>query len=258
MTEGAPYFALSDAVSSPFQDAHDVMTSLKPKARILVVDDEHDLLELVRYNLAREGYHVSCVDSGEKALEEIRTKSPDLVILDIMLPGVDGLDVCRLVKSSLATAHVPILMLSAKSEDSDLVAGLELGADDYLTKPFSPRVLIARVKAILRKSQAVLPQDAFIDAGPITVFPAKHEAQVNHQPVDLTATEFRILVALVTRPGWVLSRDQIVDSARGINAVVTQRSVDVHIVRLRQKLHPHGECIETVRGMGYRFRPPQD
>ena len=224
------------------------------KAHILVVDDEHDLLELIRYNLAREGYQVTCVDSGEQALAEIHARPYDLVILDIMLPGADGLDVCRNVKGSPETAHVPILMLSAKSEESDVVTGLELGADDYLTKPFSPRVLLARVKAVLRKSWTVTSQDTVINLGPILIYPAKHEVQVENKPVDLTVTEFRILLALVSRPGWVLSRDQIVDAARGANAVVTARSVDVHIVRLRQKLHPHGECIETVRGIGYRFR----
>jgi two-component system alkaline phosphatase synthesis response regulator PhoP len=257
MTEALYSYPTQSGSHAPLSEAHETVFSLVSKARILVVDDEHDLLELVRYNLAREGYRVSCVDSGEKALEEIRTKSPDLVILDIMLPGVDGLDVCRSVKSSPATAHVPILMLSAKSEDSDMVTGLELGADDYLTKPFSPRVLVARVKTILRKTQAVLPQNAVLTAGPISIFPAKHEARVAGNSTDLTATEFRILVALITRPGWVLSRDQIVDAARGTNVVVTLRSVDVHIVRLRQKLHPFGELIETVRGIGYRFRLPQ-
>ena len=221
------------------------------------MDDEHDLLELLTYNLTRDGYNVTCVDSGEKALEEIHEKLPDLVILDIMLPGMDGLDICRMVKTSPTTAHVPILMLSAKSEDSDVVAGLELGADDYLAKPFSPRVLLARVKKILKRSQTGLLQDAAMTMGPILIIPAKHEVRVKDTITDLTLTEYRILLALVTRPGWVLSRDQIVDAARGTNAVVTERSVDVHIVRLRQKLQPFGNCIETVRGIGYRFRSPE-
>jgi two-component system phosphate regulon response regulator PhoB len=243
---------------SPMTDNSGLISRPLVKARILVVDDEHDLLELLRYSLSREGYSVTCLDSGEKVFEEIQTRSPDLMILDIMLPGVDGLDICRMVKSSAATMHVPILMLSAKSEDSDVVTGLELGADDYLTKPFSPRVLVARVKKILRKTQAGMPQDAVIAMGPITIFPAKHEVRVNDTPADLTLTEYRILLALVSRPRWVLSRDQIVDSARGTNAVVTMRSVDVHIVRLRQKLEPFGHCIETVRGIGYRFQLPPD
>jgi two-component system phosphate regulon response regulator PhoB len=241
----------------PITGELDVTAAPLVKARILIVDDEHDLLELLRYNLTRDGYSVMCVDTGEKALEEIRERLPDLVILDIMLPGMDGLDICRMVKTSPTTTHVPILMLSAKSDDSDVVAGLELGADDYLAKPFSPRVLLARVKKILRKSQTGLLQDTAMTMGPILIVPAKHEVRVRDAITDLTVTEFRILLALVTRPGWVLSRDQIVDAARGTNAVVTERSVDVHIVRLRQKLQPFGHCIETVRGIGYRFRPPE-
>jgi len=225
------------------------------KEHILVVDDEADIRKLVEYNLAKEGYKVACAATGEEALKKARAGVPDLIILDLMLPGVDGLEVCRLLKGDSKTQRIPIVMLTAKGEESDIVAGLELGAADYVTKPFSPRVLVARVRAVLRRA-AAKPADesAAITVGDLAIHPGRHEVLARGKAVDLTATEFRILHFLARRPGWVFTRYQIVDAARGEDAAVTDRSVDVHIVSLRRKLGPAGSKVETVRGVGYRFK----
>lgn len=223
--------------------------------RVLVVDDEKDILELVRYNLAREGYHVTSVTSGEEALREVRGQVPDLVILDLMLPGVDGLDVCRQLRNDTRTAHTPIVMLTAKGEETDIVIGLELGADDYITKPFSPKVLLARVKAVLRRRKAKpISETDVITIRELMIHPGRHEVLVEGKSVKLTSTEFRILHFMTRRPGWVFTRYQIVDAARGEDAAVTDRSVDFHITSLRRKLGPCGDYIETVWGVGYRFK----
>jgi two-component system phosphate regulon response regulator PhoB len=228
------------------------------KSNILVVDDEDDIRELIRYNLAREGYHVTTADNGENALKEIRNRRPDAVILDLMLPGMDGLEVCRTLKQSSEMSQMPIIMLTAKGEDADMVTGLEMGADDYIVKPFSPRVLCARVKAVLRrKSSHANVQETLQFAG-ILIQPEQHSVRLDGKPVELTATEFKLLHVLARRPGWVFSRDQIVDSVRGADADVTSRSVDVHVVALRRKLATYGPCVETVRGVGYRFREPDN
>jgi len=225
------------------------------RERILVVDDEEDILELVGYNLRKEGYEVECVDTGEKALNAARSRVPDLIVLDLMLPGANGLEVCRILKNDPATTHVAIVMLTARGEEADIVAGLELGADDYVTKPFSPRVLAARVRAVLRrKSAEVTDDESPIKVGDLHVHPGRHEVLVGGEPVDLTLTEFRILHFLARRPGWVFTRYQLVDGARGPDAIVTDRSVDVHMVSLRRKLGDLGNLIETVRGVGYRLR----
>jgi two-component system phosphate regulon response regulator PhoB len=225
------------------------------RARILVVDDEPDILELVQYNLLKDNYDVVCVVSGEEALAVARTTPPDLVLLDLMLPGVDGLEVCKTLKHGPRTAAIPIVMLTARGEDADVVAGLELGADDYLTKPFSPRVMLARVKAVLRR-QHIEPvaADAVITRGDLVIHPGRHEVFVKDQVVQLTATEFRILHLLARRPGWVFTRSQIIEAAQGEETNVTARSVDVHIVALRRKLGPGGDAIETIRGVGYRLQ----
>jgi two-component system phosphate regulon response regulator PhoB len=225
------------------------------KEHILVVDDEADIRKLVEYNLAKEGYKVACAATGEEALKKARAGVPGLIILDLMLPGVDGLEVCRLLKSDARTQRIPIVMLTAKGEESDIVAGLELGAADYVTKPFSPRVLVARVRAVLRRGAAKpVDESAAITLGGLAIHPGRHEVLVKGKAADLTATEFRILHFLARRPGWVFTRYQIVDAARGADAAVTDRSVDVHIVSLRRKLGPSGSQIETVRGVGYRFK----
>jgi len=227
--------------------------------RILAVEDEEDILELVRYNLAREGYEVLCAPSGEKALEIARSQHPDLVVLDLLLPGLDGLEVCRLLKRDPATQNIAVVMLTAKGEESDIVAGLELGADDYITKPFSPRVLIARVRAVLRRrAQPVPDDDEALAIGDLVIHPGRREVLVSGKTVQLSFTEFNILRFLARRPGWVFTRYQIVDAARGEDAAVTERSVDVHMVSLRRKLGPCSDYIETVRGVGYRFKDFRD
>lgn len=225
------------------------------KGKILVVDDEDDILEVIRYSLTREGYLVTCAESGESALEAVRKSTPDVILLDLMLPGVDGLEVCRRLKRSPETADIPIIMITAKSEDVDIVVGLECGADDYVIKPFSARVLAARIKTILRKRQTSRSDlGSVLKFRDLVIYPIQHEVRVSSATVDLTVTEFKILVTLARRPGWVFTRDQLVDLARGDNSSVTLRSVDVHIVRLRNKLGVYGDWIETVRTMGYRFR----
>lgn len=222
---------------------------------ILVVDDEQDIRELIRYNLAKEGYRVECVASGEEALRRVRSVAPDLILLDLMLPGADGLEICRRLKAERRTSGLPVLMLTAKGEDADVVTGLELGADDYVVKPFSPRVLLARIRAVLRRREEPGdPDNAPVTRGEVLIDPARHEVRVGGQPVTLTALEMRILLALARRPGLVLTRYQIVDATQGEGVGVTDRSVDVHIVSLRRKLGDSGSLIETVRGVGYRFR----
>ena len=222
---------------------------------ILVVDDEEDIQELVKYNLVRNGLNVTVVGTGEAAVDTARSKLPDMILLDLMLPGIDGLEVCNILKHDHKTSHIPIVMLTARGEEADVVAGLELGADDYITKPFSPRVLVARIKAVLRrKSEAPVDHTAVLKRKDLVMHPGRHEALVKGKPVDLTSTEFEILYHLARRPGWVFTRHQIIDAARGDGYPVTDRSVDVHIVGLRRKLGPVGKLIETVRGVGYRFK----
>ncbi len=225
------------------------------KKCILVVDDEEDILELVKYNLDREGYQVICASSGEKCLQKVSSEKPDLIVLDLMLPGIDGLEVTKILKSDSKTKHVSIIMLTAKGEEADIVTGLELGADDYVTKPFSPRILIARVRAVIRRKKKEEPDDmSLIQVHDIVINTHKREILANGKPVDLTFTEFQVLYYLAKRPGWVFTRTQIVDAVRGDDYPVTDRSVDVQIVGLRKKLGSCGRYIETVRGVGYRFR----
>jgi two-component system, OmpR family, alkaline phosphatase synthesis response regulator PhoP len=225
------------------------------KEQVLVVDDEEDIVELLRYNLTKNGYRVSAVGSGEEGLAAARQTPPDLLLLDLMLPGVDGLDVCRELKGDSKTKAIPIIMLSAKGEEADIVAGLELGADDYLTKPFSPRVLLARIKSVLRRGRTAVPDAAApLRLEELLIDPLRHEATVAGTLIDLTRTEFRILHFLARQPGWVFTRAQIVDAVHGEDYPVTDRSVDVQIVGLRRKLGGLGRYIDTVRGVGYRFK----
>jgi two-component system, OmpR family, alkaline phosphatase synthesis response regulator PhoP len=225
------------------------------RKHIYVVEDEEDIVDLVRFNLSKEGYQVSTTLSGEEALKGIPRAAPDLILLDLMLPGVDGLEICRLLKRDAKTAGVPIIMVTAKGEESDIVAGLELGADDYVTKPFSPKVLVARVRAVLRRRQAAPPAaDDVLHVHDIVIDPSRHQVLCGKTRVELTATEFKLLHLLARRPGRVYTREQIVSSVKGDDYPVTDRSVDVQIVGLRRKLGSHGDCVETVRGVGYRFR----
>ena len=225
------------------------------KKKILVVEDEDDILELVTYNLVREGYQVEGVRTGEEALASVNRDTPDLIVLDLMLPGVDGMEVCRQIRSNHKLQHVPLVMLTAKSEESDIVSGLELGADDYVTKPFSPKVFLARVRAVLRRRSRQQDDDrSVLQINDLTIHPGRYEVRVFEDKIDLTSTEFKILHFLARRPGWVFTRKQIVDAVHGMNYPVTDRSIDFQIVGLRKKLGDAGSNIETIRGVGYRFR----
>jgi two-component system phosphate regulon response regulator PhoB len=222
---------------------------------VLVVEDERDIQELVRYNLSKDGYAVQCVGTGEEALRAVQSAPPDLVLLDLMLPGLDGLEVCRRLKGEASTGQLPVIMLTAKGEEADIVTGLELGADDYITKPFSPRVLLARLRAVLRRNagQAAEPE-ATVKIHELVIHPGRHEVLLDGQPLPLTRTEFRVLHFLAGRPGWVFTRYQIADKVHDGDVMVTDRSIDVQIVGLRKKLGAAGRYIETVRGVGYRFK----
>ena len=225
------------------------------REHILVVDDEESILELLNYNLSKHGYRVTGVTTGEGALAAANSEVPDLVLLDLMLPGVDGLEVCKALKANPKTAHVPIVMLTARGEEVDIVTGLELGADDYVTKPFSPRVLLARLRTVLRKkSRPLAEEETTIQLQGMLINPGRQEVLVDGSRVELTYTEFRLLHFLARRTGWVFTRKQIIDAVRGDDYPVTDRSVDVQIVGLRKKLGDHGKYIETVRGVGYRFK----
>lgn len=226
-----------------------------PRAHILAVEDEPDILELLRYNLEQEGFSVSTAVSGEDAVRKAESNTPDLILLDLMLPGMNGFDVCRRLKSGRRTAAVPIIMVTAKGEESDIIAGLELGADDYITKPFKPKILMARVRNVLRRYTAPRTREDSpkIIAG-LFIDPVRVDVKVDDVPVSLTATEFHILSFLVNHPGWVFTRSQIIDTIKGDDYPVTDRSVDVQIAGLRKKLGAAGAMIETVRGIGYRFR----
>ncbi len=225
------------------------------KERILIIEDEEDILELIRVNLERDGYQVTGVTSGEKGIDTARSDMPDLVILDLMLPGIDGLDVCRLMKNDPRTAHIPVVMLTARGEEADVVTGLEIGAHDYIIKPFSTRVLVARIRSILRRKGRESVEDTeSIKVHDIAIHPGRHEVIAGGKTADLTPTEFQILHYMARRPGWVFTRNQIIDGIRQDNAIVTDRSVDVQIAGLRKKLGKSGQYIETVRGIGYRFK----
>jgi two-component system, OmpR family, alkaline phosphatase synthesis response regulator PhoP len=222
---------------------------------VLVVEDEEDIMEVIRFNLEKDGYEVNQALSGEKALQVIENNLASLVLLDLMLPGINGLDLCRILKQNDRTKAIPVIMLTAKSEDADIVAGLEMGAEDYIIKPFSPRVLLARVRTVLRRMETGVKDDSsVIQVDGMQIHPGRHEVTMGENVVDLTASEFRILHYLARRPGWVYSRDQIIDAIRGHGYVVTDRAIDVQVVGLRKKLGHYGKFIETVHGIGYRFR----
>ncbi len=222
--------------------------------RVLVVDDEEDILELLRFNFSREGYQVFCAISGESALRLAKLKYPDLIVLDLLLLDIDGLEVTKRLKRDPDTRGIPIMMLTAKGDEADIIEGLELGADDYITKPFSPKVLMARARAVLRRRQEVSQEESVLRIQDLVIHPGRHEVFVNGRPVQLTFTEFGIINYLARRPGWVFTRSQIIEAVRGGDYPVTDRSVDVQIVGLRKKLGPAGRYIETVRGVGYRFK----
>ena len=221
--------------------------------RILVVDDEPDLLELVRFNLVQEGFRVDTASTGADALARVATTRPDLVVLDLMLPDQSGTEVCRRIRSSPATAHVPVIMLTARSEEVDRVVGFELGADDYVTKPFSPRELVLRIRAVMRRGEQPEAPARRLEHGELALDREGHRCRVAGTEVELTAKEFGLLAALMGRPGRVLTREQLLDEVWGTDISVTHRTVDTHLKRLREKLGKAGDLIHTVRGVGYRF-----
>jgi len=224
------------------------------REKIAVIEDEVDILEVIEYNLAREGYRILTSRDGEVGLDLVRQKAPDLVLLDLMLPGLDGIEVCRKLKGDPLTRSIPIIMVTAKDEESDIVLGLGVGADDYVTKPFSPKELLARVRTVLRRGP--LKDDGEVHEriirGEVEIDVRRHEARVEGKPISLTATEFRLLRLLAAHPGRVFTRDHLLSRVIGDDAVVTDRNIDVHIRSVRQKLGKHRGLIETIRGVGYR------
>jgi two-component system phosphate regulon response regulator PhoB len=237
------------AIGSP--DSVTVPVMAQP--RVLIIEDERALTKVLSYNLQREGYEVTVAHDGQDGLQKAQVHPPDVIILDLMLPGIDGLEVCRQLGASERTRHVPILMLTAKAEETDQVVGFSMGADDYVTKPFSVKVLLQRIKALQRRAEA--PADvSVIEHLGVQIDRVRHQATVDGQLMDLTPTEFRLLECLLRQPGRAFTRPQLMDSAIGDGAVVLERTIDVHIKTLRRKLAAAGEYIETVRGVGYRFR----
>ncbi len=231
------------------------------KGTVLIVDDEESIRKLIKYNLEKEGYKPITVSSGEEALSTAFSIIPDIIVLDVMLPGLDGIEVCRLLSKDTRTTHVPILMVTARSSDDDIISGLEAGADDYLVKPFSPKILSARIGAILRrkgKNMQSLKTGAVLSLHGISIDIKKHEVTLEGNPVDMSTTEFSILELLCRNPGWVLSRNQIISAVKGDDYPVTERSVDVQILGVRKKLGKLGKYLETVRGIGYRMAEETD
>lgn len=224
------------------------------KNKILIVEDEKDILELLKYNLEKEGYKALCADNGGKALDLIKKDRPDLIILDLMLPGLNGLEICKILRKDDTTVNLPIVILTAKDTESDIIKGLELGADDYITKPFSPKVLIARIKAVLRRKEGIVEQKEEIIISDLRIDISSHKVTIKDKPIDLTITEFRILEFLAKNPGKVFTRDQILNNAWKDEPFIVDRAVDVHIRGLRKKLGKYSDFIETVRSIGYRFK----
>jgi DNA-binding response OmpR family regulator len=243
----------------------------RTKRRILVVDDEKDLVDLITYNLTRHGYEVVSANSGTDALELAAREQPDLIVLDLMLPGLEGTEVARRLKADPNTSGIPIVMLTAKGEETDVVVGLTLGADDYVTKPFSMKILLARLNTVLRRHEAAAAGGggtggtagaeggAVLKAGPLAIDTARHEVTVDGDAVKLTLTEFKLLSALVGARGRVLTRDQLMDKGMGSDVFVTDRAIDVHVTAIRKKLGTANWLVHTVRGVGYRLREsPED
>ncbi len=226
-----------------------------PKAKILVVDDEKDILDLVGYYLKKEGFVALFAQTGEEALKKVERENPHLIVLDLMLPTISGLEVAKILKANPEFAEIPIIMLTAKSEETDIIVGLELGADDYITKPFSPKILIARIKAVLRRKYKTKKEELeIIKIDNLTIYPNQYEVLVDDQKIQLTTSEFKILLTLAQKPNWVFSRAQIMDLIHGEDYSVTERTVDVFISNIRKKLKKAGSLIETVRGIGYRLK----
>ncbi len=226
--------------------------------KIFIVEDEEDIIELLRFNLKQEGYVVKYAISGETAIEAITSEQPDLIILDVMIPGKDGFQICRELKASHKTSGIPIIFLTAKSEEYQVVSGLELGANDFITKPFSMGILIARIRANLRQSIVKGGTEDEHRFGALTLLPQQHIVKVNSKTVEFSNAEFKLLFFLVQKPGWVYSRDQLIDACKGENYIITDRSIDVMMVSIRKKLADYAKCIKTVRGVGYKFVDPNE
>lgn len=225
------------------------------KETILIVEDDEDILELISYNLNKNGYNVIRSSSGESGLEKLEKNNPNLILLDLMLPGIDGFEFCKKVKADERNKNIPIVMLTARGEDADIVTGLELGADDYITKPFSPSVLIARIKSVLRRNNVEKSQEnGVVIIDDLVINSLKHQVSINNKVVELTVNEFQVLNILAKKPGWAMTRYQIVNLTKGEEYAVTDRAVDVMMVGLRKKLGEYGKYIETVRGVGYKFK----
>jgi len=233
-------------------------TATMAKPRILIIEDERALTDVLTYNLKREGYDVYVVHDGQEGLRKAQMLLPDLVLLDLMLPSLSGLEVCRQLRAGERTQHIPILMLTAKAEETDQVVGFSLGADDYVTKPFLVKVLLQRIKALQRRAQGGAEASDLIEHLGVRIDRLRHQASVEGENLDLTPTEFRLLECLLRQPGRAFTRPQLMDAAIGEAAIVLERTIDVHIKSLRRKLGPAGEYIETVRGLGYRFRENAD
>ena len=230
---------------------------MRAKSKIIVVEDESDILDVIEYNLSREGYKVLGFRNGEQGLEAIREEDPQLVLLDLMLPGIDGIEICKKVKEDPVTRDIPVVMITAKSEESDVVLGLGVGADDYVSKPFSPKELVARVKAVLRRAplKESIEKNCRSSIDGFVIDNTRHELTVDGESVPLTATEFKMLHFLASHPGRVFSREQLLSKVVGSDTVVIDRNVDVHIRSIRKKLgENHRSLIDTVRGVGYRFK----
>ncbi len=232
------------------------------KKHILIVEDDEDIQQLIAFNLLKAGFHVTCADDGEEGLAQIATNTFDCLILDLMLPGMSGYEVCSTIREHEKKGALPIIMLTAKGEENDIVIGLESGGDDYITKPFSPKVLVARIKSVLRrgekdatdKAEGKTADDDIISCDGLLIDPGRYEVRLGEDIVNLTVTEFNVLRLLAARPGWVFSRQAIIDNVRGYDYSVTPRAIDVQVFGLRKKLGEVGKRIETVRGIGYRFR----
>lgn len=224
------------------------------REKILIVEDEPSLTDVLAYNLNREGYEAIVAHDGKEGLRKAQMLLPDLIILDIMLPSLGGLEICKELRASPTTAHIPVLMLTAKTEETDQIVGFAVGADDYVTKPFSVKVLLQRIKVLLRRASAVEPVSEVIECGSLRIDKRSHRVLLDNQPLPLTPTEFRLLETLMRQPGRAFSRQDLMESAIGDGAIVLERTIDVHIKSLRRKLKHAGEMIETVRGVGYRFR----
>ena len=219
--------------------------------KILIIEDETDVADLLTLNLRKAGYRISTAVDGTSGLQKARDDKPDLIILDLMLPKMSGLEVCKILKGDTATAQLPILMLTARAEEIDRIVGLEFGADDYVTKPFSPREIVLRIRAILRRGETV---DESLKAGPISIDPVRHKVRVNSKQVHLTSLEFKLLQTLIQRRGRVQDRDRLLNDVWGYETIIDTRTVDTHVRRLREKLGNAGDAIETIRGFGYRLR----